>query len=595
MPAVEPGKIRNVAVVGHRGTGKTSLVEAMLFQSGATNRLGTVEQGTTVSDWDEDEQRRQMSLAASLCHAEWQDRKINLIDAPGDPGFQADAIAALRVVEGALFVVERRDGRRGADDAALGARRRARPLPRPLREHARPRARRLLPRRSRQLRAQLSERCVAVQHPDRARARAHGHRRPPPHARVHVPGGRARGRAASRSRTRSPTQAAEYREQLLDAVVETDEALMERYLEGEELAARGGRDALKNAVTRGELFPVACGSRRRTSARPRCSTCSSRASRRRPRSGSPSRSTRRHRRVRLQDPRRPVRGPHQRLPRPLGHARRRLEARRTRARTARSGSASCSTLQGKEHAPADAFGAGDIGAVAKLKDMQTGDLLLEKSDDFELPTLDFPEPVMSFAITPKAKGDEEKVATSLRRLAEEDPTLVLRRDEQTGEQLLAGLRQMHVEVAVERLHAPLRRRRRPAPAARAVPRDDPQGVARAGQLQEADRRPRPVRRLPHRARAARRTRGLRVRGQDRRRRHPAELPARGRQGHPGGDGSTASSPARRCRACASCSSTARTTTSTPRRWRSRSPARWRSRTRTRRPTRCCSSRSWRSR
>src|SRR5919106_115304 len=105
MPAVEPGKIRNVAVVGHRGTGKTSLVEAMLFQAGATNRLGAIDAGTTVSDWDEDEQRRRMSLSGSLAHCEWQDRKINLVDAPGDAGFIGDAIGALRVVEGSLFVV----------------------------------------------------------------------------------------------------------------------------------------------------------------------------------------------------------------------------------------------------------------------------------------------------------------------------------------------------------------------------------------------------------------------------------------------------------------------------------------------------------
>src|SRR5881275_2479039 len=104
MP-VEPGKIRNVAVVGHRSTGKTSLVEAMLFQAGAINRLGTIEAGNTTGDWDDDEHRRQMSLSASLCHLEWQGRKINLIDTPGDAGFQGDAIAALRVVEGALFCV----------------------------------------------------------------------------------------------------------------------------------------------------------------------------------------------------------------------------------------------------------------------------------------------------------------------------------------------------------------------------------------------------------------------------------------------------------------------------------------------------------
>src|SRR5213080_1467203 len=104
MP-LSPEKIRNVAVVGHRGTGKTSLVEAMLFQAEATNRLGTVESGSTVSDWDEDEQRRQMSLAAAVCTLEWQERKINMIDTPGDAGFQGDAIAALRVVEGAVFAV----------------------------------------------------------------------------------------------------------------------------------------------------------------------------------------------------------------------------------------------------------------------------------------------------------------------------------------------------------------------------------------------------------------------------------------------------------------------------------------------------------
>ena len=101
----EPAKIRNVAVVGHRGTGKTSLVEALLFQSGATNRLGTVEAGTTVSDADEDEKERGLSISLSLQHASWNDRKINLIDVPGDPSFQGEVRCAARVVEGALVTV----------------------------------------------------------------------------------------------------------------------------------------------------------------------------------------------------------------------------------------------------------------------------------------------------------------------------------------------------------------------------------------------------------------------------------------------------------------------------------------------------------
>src|SRR6185436_18266227 len=110
------------------------------------------------------------------------------------------------------------------------------------------------------------------------------------------------------------------------------------------------------------------------------------------------------------------------------------------------------SLQGKTNAPAKELGEGDLGAVAKLKDVQTGDLLTDVEVDVEPPSFGFPEPVMSFAVTPKIKGEEEKVATASRRLAEEDPTLRLRRDPQTGEEILAGMSQMHVEVALERAH-----------------------------------------------------------------------------------------------------------------------------------------------
>src|SRR5690242_18629753 len=100
-----PDRIRNVALVGHRGTGKTSLHEALLFQGQAVNRLGTVVDGTTVSDADPDEKARQMSISAALASFEWQERKINLIDTPGDSSFIADALGALRVCESAVFVV----------------------------------------------------------------------------------------------------------------------------------------------------------------------------------------------------------------------------------------------------------------------------------------------------------------------------------------------------------------------------------------------------------------------------------------------------------------------------------------------------------
>jgi elongation factor G len=450
VAASEPGKIRNVAVVGHRGTGKTSLVEAMLFQSGATNRLGAVEQGTTVADWDEDEQKRQMSLSAAVCHAEWQDRKLNLIDAPGDPGFQADSIAALRVVEGALFVL---NGVNGVEvqTTRLWDRAEQLGLSRVLFVNMLDRERADFFAVLEQLREQFSKKCVAVQLPIGHEHELKGivdlfHMR----AYMSPEGGREGDPVDIPEEIAA--QAESYREQLVDAVVETDEALMERYLDegevsGEELAA-----ALKNAVSNDDLFPVLCGSATKNLGTTGLLDLLV--------EGVPS----------------PAKKPLDLGVEANGAAafvfKTVADAFAGRINVFRviSGQVGSDSnlvnprtkgkerfgqvllLQGKEHAPADGLAAGDIGAVAKLKDVMTGDLLLEKDDGSEAPQLEFPQPVMSFAITPKAKGDEEKMATALRRLAEEDPTLVLRRDDQTGEQLLAGLSQMHVEVAVDRLH-----------------------------------------------------------------------------------------------------------------------------------------------
>ena len=138
-------RIRNVALVGHRGSGKTSLHEALLFEAGAITRLGNVADGTTVSDADEDEKARGMSISASLASFEWRDVKVNLIDTPGEPRFVADALGALRVCESAVFVVNAVMGVEVSTQRlwqrAAELRRRAAGL----REHARPRAGRLLP------------------------------------------------------------------------------------------------------------------------------------------------------------------------------------------------------------------------------------------------------------------------------------------------------------------------------------------------------------------------------------------------------------------------------------------------------------------
>jgi len=451
MSATEPGKIRNIAVVGHRGVGKTSLVDALLFQAGKTNRLGSVEHGTSVSDWEEQEQRRHMSLSGSLLHLEWQGRKINLVDAPGDAGFQADTYAALRVVEGALVVVS---GVMGVEVNTGRVWQRAEEygLSRVVVVNMLDRERADFFRVLNALREQLSERCVAIQLPigseheltgvvdllhmcsymDPAGGKEDGPQ-PIPDAMAEL--------------------VAEYREKLLDAVVETDEDLMARYLEGEELEPESVAAALKDAVTRDELYPVGCGVATKNLGTTALLDLLV--------EGVPSPS-RKGTTIEFGDANQAVfvfktiadpfagriscfrvlAGPisgDTTLVDPRTHAKERL--------------GQVALLQGKDSEPVDALGVGDLGAVAKLKDVVTGDVLVDHEVPVEPPHIDFPEPVMSFAITPKAKGDEEKMATGLRRLSEEDPTLILRRDPQTGEQLLSGLSQMQVEVAVDRLQS----------------------------------------------------------------------------------------------------------------------------------------------
>jgi elongation factor G len=446
---VEPGKIRNVAVVGHRGTGKTSIVEAMLYQAGATNRLGTVESGSTVSDWDEDEQKRQMSLAATICHVEWQGRKINLIDTPGDAGFQGDAIAALRVVEGALVAVS---GVMGVEVQTSRQWQRAdeQQLSRVVFVNMLDRERADFFRVLEALREQLSDKCVAVHLPIGAEHELEGIV-DLLHMKAYMDPGGQRESGPTEIPAGMQDQVNEYREKLLDSVVETDEGLMERYLEGQELSVDEVAHALKDAVTRGEVFPVACGVATKNLGTTALLDLLVEGVPSPAKKGAPI----------AVDGDGTAAFVFKTIADPFAG---RINVFRVLSGTVKGDSAVVNArthskerlgqlleLQGKEHTQTTDLGPGDIGAVAKLKETQTGDVLLDAERQVELPQIGFPDPVMSFAVTPKAKGDEEKMAAGLRRLAEEDPTIQMRRDQQTGEQLLSGLSQMHVEVAVARL------------------------------------------------------------------------------------------------------------------------------------------------
>src|SRR2546421_5622300 len=251
-------RIRNVALVGHRGSGKTSLNEALLFEAGVINRLGSVLEGTTVADSDEDEKARQMSISASLASFEWQDRKVNLIDTPGDSSFVADALGALRVCESAIFVVNAVMGVE-VHTTRLWQRAAELDLARLVFVNMLDRERADFFRTLDSLKSAFGQHVVATEIPigsehevsgviDLIDMQAYEYDGAGKDncKQIPIPDGLA-------------DQAQEYRERLMDEVAENSDALMERYLEGEEISHEEIVTALKDGTNHGAMFPVTCG------------------------------------------------------------------------------------------------------------------------------------------------------------------------------------------------------------------------------------------------------------------------------------------------------------------------------------------------
>src|ERR687895_765818 len=249
-------RIRNVALVGHRGSGKTSLHEALLFEAGAITRLGTVSDGTTVSDADEDEKARGMSISASLASFQWRDVKVNLIDTPGEPSFIADALGALRVCESAVFVI---NGVMGVEVSTQRLWQRAAELgvARLLYVNMLDRERADFFRTLESLKGAFGAHVVATEIPigreheirgviDLVDMKAYEYDGSEHGEEIPIPDDVAE-------------LAQEYREKLMDEVAENSEALMERYLEGEEISHDEIVQALEDGTDHGHIFPVCCG------------------------------------------------------------------------------------------------------------------------------------------------------------------------------------------------------------------------------------------------------------------------------------------------------------------------------------------------
>ena len=455
-------RIRNVALIGHRGSGKTSLCEALLFEAGIVNRLGRVEDGSTVSDFAPDEQERSMSIDASVASFGHSDRKINLIDTPGEPSFIADAIAALRVVDAAVVVVNAVMGVE-VHTERLWQRADGEGLARLVFVNMLDRERADFFRSLDSLKEAFGPHVVATEIPIGSEHEVRGVI-DLIDMKAFTYEGEGRGNATEGEiPDELRPQAEEYREKLMDEVAENSDELMERYLEGEQISHEEIVTALKKGVTEGHLFPVTCGVATRNLGTNRLLDAFV--------EDVPSPAMRGAVRA-LDGEGNDVEIEPDEDGDALAHVFKttadpytgRINMLRVLAGVLRSDSQAVNATRhakerigqlaaplGKETSSVDELGPGDIGAVAKLRSTQAGDVLAGQDTDISCPPLDLPAPVMAFAFEPKSKGDEEKAAMALRRLEEEDPTLDVHRDPDTGEHIIAGLTQIHVEVITERL------------------------------------------------------------------------------------------------------------------------------------------------
>jgi len=463
MKRPETAKIRNVALVAHGSAGKTVLTEAMLFTAGATTRLGRVEDGTTTTDFDEDEIRRKISISAALAWCEWKGCKFNLVDTPGFAAFLTDAKNTLRVVDGAVVVVGAPDGVK-VQTEKVWSYAAAQDLPRAIYLSKMDRERADFARALEDVRKNLSPKAVPVQVPigqetgfagvvDLVRMRA---------IRFATDGsGKAtEGDVPTDVKSLAETQ----RAALVEAVAEADDRLLEKYLESGELTEAEFREGLTRGIREQKLFPVLCGAPTRNIGvsplldllaeafpspldRPQIEGTDLKGNgtvRRAVKDDAPLAA------LVFKTVADPYAG--------------KVTMFRVYSGTMTSDSTIFNAtkgvkervgqlllLRGKQQTSVEALGAGDMGAVVKLKETGTGDTLCDEKAPIRLAEIVFPAPVISFAVEPKAKGDEDRMSTAFTRLREEDPTIQVRYDPQTRETVVSGMGRAHVEIVAERL------------------------------------------------------------------------------------------------------------------------------------------------
>lgn len=449
MPDFGTDSIRNIVLLSHSGAGKTMLCEAMLHAAGVNNRLGAIEDGTTTSDFEPEEARRGTSIQTSIAACPWKGGKINIIDTPGYADYRGEVVSGLRVADGAVIVVAGQAGIevgtrqmwQYADDASL---------PRLVFVSKLDRDNADFGRVMESITQAFGRKCVAVQVPVGSEASYSGSvNLLDPNA--DVPAG-------------MEDAVEEARELLTEAVAETDDDLTMKYLEGEPLTAEEMRDGLKAGVLSGDIVPVLAGNSvdelgttelmdalidlmpspadvgaveaevpgSGDMAELECDSSGPLAA------------------LVFKTAADPFVG--------------KLSYFRVYSGTFASDSqiwnanlgegervGQVFVLTGKTQSPTGELAAGDIGAVSKLSTVLTGHTLTTREQPFTLSGLQFPSPVFHMAVFPKSKADVDKMTSSLSRIVEEDPSLVVSREPDTLEVLLGGLGDTHVDVAVDKM------------------------------------------------------------------------------------------------------------------------------------------------
>ncbi|MDP9329700.1 MAG: elongation factor G [Actinomycetota bacterium] len=460
MKTYDAKDIRNVLLVGHGGSGKTTLLEAMLFTSGAITRMGTVEDGNTVSDHDPDEQRKGISVSLSIAPVEWHGVKINVLDAPGYADFIGDLRSAIRAADGVIVVVSAVDGVEVQTEAAWELAVEA-DLPRAIFVNKLDRERSSFDDTLAQLVSSFGNQVAPLELPIGAEHEFRGIADLQHEKADLYPSGPIAEEGEWPDDLHAIADPA--REKLMEAVAESDDELIEKYLEEGSIGEEEIISGVKAGFASARLAPVVCGSAAKAIGVDRLLDFIAEEFPS-PLDRVPVEVTKKNGDVEERSP--DAAGPttgsvFKTVSDPfVGHitmfrvfsGKIRPDStiyNATQGTDERIGQ--LFALRGKEHDSVSEVAAGDIGAVAKLAHTHTGDTLSGKDDPVQLPPIELPEPLLAYAIEPKTKGDEDKLSTGLARLREEDPTFRVARSDETHETVMYGMGEAHLEVMTERL------------------------------------------------------------------------------------------------------------------------------------------------